>query len=422
MNSKTWTRITALTLFAVLAIPVRLAAQQHIRYTVTDLGTLGGTFGRAWGINNNGSVVGFATLAGDTALHAFVWRKGVMTDLGTLGGTDALPQSVAYSINDNDEAVGYSETSVPDPQNTCGDSLVCLPVLWRDKAITALPTLGGTDGSASAINNRGQVVGIAETGEIDPTCQTPVIKPTVWEKGEPRALPTAPFLNGIVGGGPGPGGNNERGQVVGIANTCDFSAVRPLIWEKNKIIDMGNIGATPAPISINNKVQVGGTYPDPVTAVNRAFFWQDGVATDLGTLPGDVTAEAGAINDRGQIVGQSCSTTSCAVFLWQDGVMLDLNAAVPADSSVFMFAATGINSRGQIVGWAVQKSTGLLRAFLATPCGEGESGEEGCQNSAQSKSPAQPDTSERPTIILPEIVRQPLGSRYHIPGLHSLSR
>ena len=169
---------TATILLAVVAIPVWLGAQEqqqqdqlkeHTRYKLIDLGTLGGTFSRAWGINNNGSVVGYATLPGDTALHAFLWRKGVMTDLGTLAGSDTLPYSVAFSINDNDQAVGFSETSVPDPQNTCGDSLVCLPVLWRDGVITALPTLGGTDGQASAINNRGQVVGAAETSETDPT-------------------------------------------------------------------------------------------------------------------------------------------------------------------------------------------------------------------------------------------------------------
>lgn len=409
--------IIALALFVMLAIPGSLAAQKHIRYTVTDLGTLGGTFGRAWGINNNGSVVGFATLAGDTALHAFLWRKGVITDLSTLAPTDTLAFSAAYSINDNDEAVGLSETSVPDAQNTCGDSLICLPVLWKNGVITALPTLGGTDGQASGINNRGQVVGSAETGETDPTCQVPVFKPAIWERGQVHALPTAPFRNGLVGGGPGPAGNNERGQVVYVAVTCDFSAGRALLWKNNRVIDMGTLaGLGIAPISINNKEQASGTYTT-TAGINRAFLWQHGVATDLGTLPGDNFAEGGAINDRGQIVGQSCSTTSCAVFLWQNGVMLDLNTVVPADSSVFMFAATGINSRGQIVGWAVQKSTGLLRAFLATPCGEGESGEEGCQNSAPSKSAAQPDTSERPTIFLPEILRQRLGSRYHIPSL-----
>jgi probable HAF family extracellular repeat protein len=54
----------------------------HVRYTVKDLGTLGGTFSNAFGINNKGDVVGHATLKGDTALHAFLWRKEVMTDLG----------------------------------------------------------------------------------------------------------------------------------------------------------------------------------------------------------------------------------------------------------------------------------------------------------------------------------------------------
>jgi probable HAF family extracellular repeat protein len=189
-----------------------------------------------------------------------------------------------------------------------------------------------------------------------------------------------------------------------------------VLWDKHKVIDMGTIGGLGfAPIAINNKEQATGTYTT-TAGINRAFLWQDGVATDLGTLPGDNFAEGGPINDKGQIVGQSCSATSCTVFLWENDVMTDLNAVVPADSSLYPFAATGINSRGQIVGWAVQKSTGLLRAFLATPCGE-----EGCKNGAESASAAQPGTSERPTVVLPENLRkqgwQRLGHRYHIPGL-----
>ena len=301
--------IMALIFFATLAIPVGATAQEHQpiqsdgqhfqHYTVTDLGTLGGAFSQAFGINNKGAVVGYATLPGDTILHAFVWRKGIITDLGTLAGTDPVPASGAYSINDNDEAVGFSETSEPDPQNTCGDSLVCLPVIWRDEAITPLPTLGGANGTASAINNRGQAVGTAQTAETDPTCQVPVDKPAMWEKSEVRALSTAPLLNGIVGSGPGPAGNNDKGQVVGVVNACDFSEVRATLWENRKIINMGTIEGlppqnTPAPIAINNKGQATGTYTT-TAGINRAFVWQDGAFSDLGTLPGGVPPKEAAL-------------------------------------------------------------------------------------------------------------------------------
>jgi hypothetical protein len=50
---------TAMTLFAALTTSVQLAAQKQNqrprRYTVTDLGTLGGTFGSAIDVNNKGS-------------------------------------------------------------------------------------------------------------------------------------------------------------------------------------------------------------------------------------------------------------------------------------------------------------------------------------------------------------------------------
>ncbi len=49
-------------------------------YTVTDLGTLGGTFSQAGGLNNRGSVAGFSTPPGDQNVHAFLWQNGVMTD------------------------------------------------------------------------------------------------------------------------------------------------------------------------------------------------------------------------------------------------------------------------------------------------------------------------------------------------------
>ena len=415
MKSKTLTFALGIALLAALATPVQLAGQKQ-RYIVIDVGTLGGTFSQAYGINNKGTVVGFATVAGDVALHAFVWRKGVMTDLGTLAPTDTVPASGAYSINDNDEVVGFSETSVPDPQNTCGDSLVCVPVIWRDGTVNALPTLGGTDGSASSINNRGQVVGVAQAAEIDPTCQTPVIKPAVWEKGQVRALDTAPFLDGLIGDGPGPAGNNDNGQIVGTVATCDFSAASAYLWRKDEVVNIGTLGgADITPIAINNKGQATGTAFNG--NLNRAFLWQDGVATDLGSLPNFPQVHGNSINNRSQITGQTCDITEsfCTTFIWQSGVMTDLNTIVPPDSSLYMIDPSGINARGEIVGLAFQNTPNgfvCCHGFLAIPDSSvvGDSA-----NAAQAEAP------QHPQIIIPENIRKilekQLGHRHHIPGL-----
>lgn len=421
MKSRLATFIVALTFFAVLSIPDELTAEKRIRYVVIDLGTLGGTFSQAFGINNRGFVVGFATTTGDAALHAFLWSKGLMTDLGTLAPLDNLPYSVANSINDSDEIVGFSETSTPDPlgENFCGDSVVCLPVLWRNGVISTLPTLGGNNGQAAAINNSGQVVGIAENARRDATCPAPqvlVTKPVVWENGTVHALPTAPFREGTIGSEPGPAGNNDKGQIVGNTETCSFSSIRDVLWDQGRAIDMGTIGGTSfAAIAINSNGQATGTYTPP-DGINRAFIWQDGIASDLGTLPGDNFAEGGGINNRGQIVGQSCSATTCSVFVWRSGVMTDLNAVIRAGSSLYPIAAHGVNARGEIAGWGFQNATGEQHGFLAIPCDDEHANEKACENASAPAANSQPRSTSK--FNVPEKVRPiflgRMGSRYRM--------
>ena len=76
MNSKTWTRIITLTLFAALALPLHLAAQntakpshhhKYHHYQIVDPGTFGGPnssylqgFPEGRLLNNSGTAVGSA--------------------------------------------------------------------------------------------------------------------------------------------------------------------------------------------------------------------------------------------------------------------------------------------------------------------------------------------------------------------------
>jgi hypothetical protein len=58
---------------------------------------------------------------------------------------------------------------------------------------------------------------------------------------------------------------------------------------------------------------------------------------------------------------------NCRAFLWEKGVLSDLNGLVAPDSPVYLIYALGINDAGDIVGFAMQKSTGDLHAYVAHP-------------------------------------------------------
>src|SRR5262249_48084349 len=133
--------------------------------------------------------------------------------------------------------------------------LTCVPFLWRDGHMSALPTVGGKNGQASAINNRGQVVGYSETASADPTCPpTPAISPVLWEKGKAQALPT-------VGSDPDGTafGINNQGQAVGYSGNC-FFATHAVMWKNNTAFVLQDLGGTRSNVAyvINNLGQIAG--------------------------------------------------------------------------------------------------------------------------------------------------------------------
>jgi probable HAF family extracellular repeat protein len=369
-----------------------------LRYTLTDLGTLGGTFSQGFGVNDKGWVVGFSTTEGDVGLHAFLWRDGVMTDLGTLGGSDPLPYSLALSINNRGEIVGFSETSIADPsgENFCGDFLVCLPVVWRRGAITTLPILGGNNGVATDINGRGEVVGRTDGSQFDPACDPSFTgTPVLWEKGRVHELPTIPGDHH---------GNvesiNDTGQASGFTFDCQTGSFHPVLWQNGKAMAITGL----EPVDINNRGEATGTGGDE--NVQQAVLWKNGVVTILETLPDTAESHGNSINDKGQVTGQSCSPNGwpdCTVFVWRNGIVRDLNALTTPGSSLFALDPGRMNARGQIVGFA-GTDAGEGHAFLATPCDQENEEDEVCRTQEQSfsRSAVRPRT----TIALPERIQR----------------
>jgi uncharacterized membrane protein len=95
--------------------------------------------------------------------HAYEWRNGVKTDLGVLPGGAS---SAAFWINSNGLIAGNSQNGETDPV------IPGLPevraVTWKNGHIRDLGTLGGSSSFSQAVNNRGQVTGLALNGIPDP--------------------------------------------------------------------------------------------------------------------------------------------------------------------------------------------------------------------------------------------------------------
>lgn len=356
----------AITLLTVAATPVRSAAQstspeqkrQTPRYRLIDLGTLGGPNSAEDPefpfINNRGVVVGFADTAlpdpnhpGGFAFHAFRWRKGPIRDLGTLpGGVN----SFAIWSNNHGLTVGFSENGVM-------DSLLGGPegrgVLWRKNGrVVDLGTLGGNQSLAANINDRGQIVGVAANAIPDPFSlfgwgtQT---RAFLWEKGSMRDLGTL--------GGPDADARfvNQRGQVAGVAYTnstpnpaTEIPTLHPFLWQHGTMLDLGTLGGTAASANaLNNRGQVVGESNLAGDETAHPFLWDRGTLKDLGTLGGSFGV-ATWLNDAGEIAGGALTAGDEAfhAFFWRRGVITDLGTVNDDTCSVAHF----MNAKGQVVG------------------------------------------------------------------------
>lgn len=146
-------------------------------------------------------------------------------------------------------------------------------------------------------------------------------------------------------------GIGNQGHVVG-----DLDG-RAFLWQNGSLTDLGTPGNSYA-TSVNDAGAVAGQYS--TGSGERAFLWSNGSMTDLGTLGGrDSTAQD--INNASQVAGFSYTGSAFHGFLWTAGTMQDLGSLDGGDSYAY-----GLNDAGQVVGFSYVGASSANHAFFWT--------------------------------------------------------
>jgi probable HAF family extracellular repeat protein len=306
-------------------------------YSVTDLGTLGGTTSYARAINAVDQVTGYAATSSGQ-YRAFLWSGGVMTNLGTLGGS----ASYGMGINDAGQVVGYSTTAAS----------LTHAFLYSGGTMTDLGTLGGSYSYAFGINNAGQVVGYSSnaSGQYHAFVYSAGVMSDLGTLGG-----TSSYALAI----------NASGQVAGYSTTT-AGQTHAFRSSGGVMTDLGTLGGTSSVgYDINVSGQVAG-YSTTAAGQNRAFVTSGSTLTNLGTLGGTYSIGYG-LNDAGQVVGYASNPTGTyRPFLASGGANYDLTTLVPAGSALTPSYVYALNNTGRIAGYG-RTSGGQYHALLLTP-------------------------------------------------------
>lgn len=249
-----------------------------------------------------------------------------VVDLGTLGGRE----SSASAVNNRGQIVGSADLS----------DILSHAFLWEDGAMRDLDTLGAARSLARSINELGQVVGCVQSSRG-------AYLPCLWDKGVIR----------LLDGEGGPDGNasdiNEVGQIVGWRDrTPDRVRGGPelaILWQGSRSIELctakrfGRDAYTRFGSSawgINGAGQIVGKTPG-----GPAFLWHEGEFTLFELVRGE-TATATAINEVGQVVGGGyIDDLRVHAFLWERGRIRKLGSLGGPEAT-----PNDINILGDIVG------------------------------------------------------------------------
>ncbi len=341
--------VSVLSIVSAIALTAGLAAAADL----TRIGTLGGSGSVALDINDAGQVVGQANTPGDAAAHAYIWQAGLIHELSSL---NAGTNSSAEAINNHGEVVGWSETA---------GGLKNAMYWHNDQTVNVNTLLGGAASLAWDINDNGVMVG---QGNILPG----------FAKGWIYSM--------NAGGGPAgtlPGYQGGANRAINNSNVVvghsfffgDPDHAHRAVQNGKGGWDSVQVGPVGYGLSIATDVNSAGTmvgYADVTDGPWSAVIFtgdSKNPVINLGNLAGFAETEAHAINDSGIIVGLAYPVDPfdyAHAWVYMNGQMLDLNNLVDLGSQwQVLTAAYGINAHGDIVGTGIT-ADGSVAGFVLT--------------------------------------------------------
>ncbi len=301
-----------LSVAGTVAAMAPLAAAAAPRYAVTEITSgIGGDQYYAIDLNNAGAMTGSFYTGVGYETQAFLYKNGITSNIGPVG-------SRGWRMNNAGDVVGTVNGTA---------------ALFKNGTVQYLEQSDGVTSYATAINDKGQIVGTKSSGADQRIA-------FLYENGVMTDL-NVPRSNYTFGQG-----INNAGQII-----LD-SSLGAYLYQNGSYTKMespfGPDYHTRA-VGINDHGVVIGGYGDwSMTGVGSVY--ENGRMRSLGRLPDRWDTAPSDINNAGQIVGHAHDDGyDPLAFIYENNVLTDLNTLIDPTDGYRLAYADAINDVGQIL-------------------------------------------------------------------------